>query len=161
MPVKQCKVCKKEFHVPHCREHEAKYCSSQCRIESMKKPPVSGVCESCGSAFERSRRSRIDKRFCSNHCRDKHYKLNAKPNTTCTQCGIGFFLKPSAKRGERSNGYFCSTDCYGEFKKAAYHGSRNPNYKGRNYDTDGYRLYVPAIPGYLAKAKKLTSGSCF
>lgn len=161
MPVKKCKTCGKEFTVPRCREKEAKYCSAQCRVEGMKKPLVSGVCEKCGSAFERTRRARINKRFCSNRCRDEHHKLNATPNTSCSHCGSDFYLKPSARHGRRSHGFFCTAACYNEFKKAAYHGSKNPNYKGRNIDCDGYRIYSPPAPNYLHKGKKLHQAMVF
>tara|TARA_R110000803_G_scaffold91785_1_gene159302 strand:+ start:482 stop:1018 length:537 start_codon:yes stop_codon:yes gene_type:complete len=53
-----------------------------------------------------------------------------------------FHLKPFAKkRFKRTLGYFCSNTCVGEFKsKGCYDGNKNPNYKGRTEDSDGYTL---------------------
>lgn len=54
-------------------------------------------------------------------------------------------MKPSQKnRYLRTLGYFCSNVCAAKSKQDAYFGEKNPNYKAKNVDCDGYRIYAPA-----------------
>lgn len=54
-------------------------------------------------------------------------------------------MKASQKsRYGRTLGFFCSHACAGNHKSKSYQFDKNPNWKGRNVDADGYRLYVPA-----------------
>ena len=68
-------------------------------------------------------------------------------------------MKPSQlARYSRKAGTFCSISCAAIFKRTFYAGSRNPNYKGRNTDCDGYRIHVPTASGigsdnYLGRMK--------
>lgn len=82
--------------------------------------------------------SRKDKaKYCSKKC--ANVNLRGKLNTICTQCGINFHLKESSKkRYKRTHGYFCSTKCVADFRKKAYLGVNNPNF--RNAEKDGKYL---------------------
>ena len=43
-------------------------------------------------------------------------------------------------------GIFCTMECSTEYKKEFYKGKNNPNYKGKQYDSDGYRInHYPKI----------------
>lgn len=54
-------------------------------------------------------------------------------------------MKQSQKnRYLRTLGYFCSNICTSNSKRDSYFGSKNPNYKAKNVDSDGYRIYATA-----------------
>jgi hypothetical protein len=67
-----CEICKKEFYIPQCRFHNAKYCSYECS----KHKKFEGLrhlynCVTCGKECESppSRRN-TRKKYCSRDCRD-------------------------------------------------------------------------------------------
>jgi len=100
-------------------------------------------CKICGKLFKRYGKQIKNAHTCSIECSANFRK--SKPNTTCTQCGVGFHLKESSKkRYKRSQGYFCSTKCVANFRKKEYLGENNPNFR-ENVTTDGgYKLdYLP------------------
>lgn len=77
-------------------------------------------------------------RYCCKEC--ANLSLKGKPNTICTECGNLFHLKESSKkRYKRTQGYFCSTKCVADFRKKAYLGNNNPNFRNATRD-DGYLL---------------------
>jgi hypothetical protein len=84
---------------------------------------------------------------CSMECYSSYRKSLNKSNCTCTNCSKEFYKKLSViKRYNRSMGIFCSMKCSTEFKKSYYKGDKNPNYRGRQYDQDGYRInHYPKI----------------
>jgi hypothetical protein len=98
---------------------------------------VEKKCLTCEKKF-----SVIDSRsetakFCSKKCAAP--QLRGENNTTCTECGNPFHLKESSKkRYKRTQGYFCSTKCVADFRKKAYVGNNNPNF--RNSERDGKYL---------------------
>jgi hypothetical protein len=71
-------------------------------------------------------------------------------------------MKPSQlKRYPRTLGVFCSHACIAAGKRVGYAGERNPNYKGKNTDSDGYRMYVPsASHAHGGKGMKLHQAVC-
>ncbi len=72
-------------------------------------------------------------------------------NAECTNCKKKFHLKPSAiKRYNRNMGIFCCQKCCTDYKINYYKGANNPNYRGRTYDNDGYRLFHYPKKGRLA-----------
>ena len=78
---------------------------------------------------------------CSKECYSIYKKRNTPNNCICTNCNKEFHLKPSAiKRYNRNMGIFCSMRCSSEYKKLYYKGDVNPNYRGKQYDNDGYRI---------------------
>lgn len=107
------------------------------------------ICAHCAGTFDTRRDAA---KYCSRACSARAVgpTLRAVDNTTCTQCGKGFHIKESQKRRyARTHGYFCSVACHSIARKSINLGSGNPNYKGRNYDSDGYRLHVPSSPHVL------------
>lgn len=58
MITKICPICNKEFQVIPCRENTAKYCSTNCRQESLK-GELNCVCEYCGKKFHRKNYRKI------------------------------------------------------------------------------------------------------
>lgn len=116
----------------------------------MSKPKK--VCDHCGGLFEVERHRFEAARFCSRKCSAVASAKRAEPNTTCTECGNQFHMKPSAKaRYKRSLGYFCSYACSAKHKARAYRAEGNPNWRGRNCDQYGYRLYVPQAGQSIGK----------
>lgn len=101
------------------------------------------ICEVCASSFTVPSNRSETARFCSRACAAEGAKK--PPNTTCTICGANFRLKPSQlARYERTLGVFCSVACTAAAKARAYEGVFNPNYKGKNTDSDGYRIFPPS-----------------
>ena len=84
---------------------------------------------------------------CSKDCLKKYKQSLNDLNCTCTNCNIKFHLKPSQKKKyNRNMGEFCSMKCSTEYKKNFYKGKNNPNYRGKQYDNDGYRInHYPKI----------------
>lgn len=108
-------------------------------------------CKHCGSQFSAYGRREETAKYCSRECSDE--SKTAEPNTECTNCGKQFHMKESTKRRyKRTHGYFCSNACVGAHKSVVNQFSGNPNWKGRNVDQDGYRLYVPTAPGVVGAA---------
>lgn len=107
--------------------------------------PVQKTCLKCGSEFSVPPGRANAAKYCSRTCSSRSQDKKAKANTVCTQCGKRFHIKESQKtRYKRTLGYFCSNSCSAKSKSIAYSSSSNPNYKGRNTDSDGYRIYTPS-----------------
>lgn len=99
---------------------------------------VDKICLTCGKPFQVIDSRKDKAKFCSKKCATPH--LRGENNTICVQCGNSFHLKESAKkRYKRTHGYFCSTKCVAEFRKKAYLGDKNPNYRNAERD-NGYLL---------------------
>ena len=96
------------------------------------------TCLTCGTPFQVID-SRGDKaKYCSKAC--ANVKLHGEKNTICTECGKTFHLKESSKRRyKRTQGYFCSTKCVAEYRRKAYLGENNPNFRNAERN-NGYLL---------------------
>jgi len=86
----KCKICKKQFKVPKCREKIAIFCSHKCYWKSKKgKAP-------------------------SNHFKKGNIPWNkGKEKATCKICGIIFNISPYRKNKAK----YCSYKCYWKSKK--------------------------------------------
>lgn len=103
---------------------------------------ISKNCEECGNSFTVIRSRALTAKYCCTACRDLSKK--AVPNQTCSVCNTAFHMKQSQlNRYARNLGVFCSNTCASSAKASAYSGDKNPNYRGRTSDIDGYRLYTP------------------
>ena len=88
-----------------------------------KKPLLKKVCPICGKEFEVPS-WRQNAKYCSAECKNK--SLRAENETTCTQCGKKFHQKKSHKDKYCKNKvYFCSRECFAEYKKTAFAGEGN------------------------------------
>ena len=107
-------------------------------IYSKANTMVEKICLTCNNKFTVIDSRKDKAKYCSKICAD--VQLNGEKNTTCSECGKLFHLKESSKkRYKRTQGYFCSTKCVADFRKKAYLGVNNPNF--RNAETDnGYKL---------------------
>lgn len=82
------------------------------------------ICEICGKEFKVIPCRADTAKYCSPTCRQE--ALKGEKNCVCTQCGKKFHLKPySITKYNRNHGYFCSKECYVEFKKIAFLGENN------------------------------------
>lgn len=98
-------------------------------------------CLKCGADF-RVPDSRVDTaKFCSRVCADSYPR--ARHTVTCSECAKQFHLKKSQSERNKEWGSFCSKKCNSVFRSRMALGSGNPNFRGSNYDYDGYRKYVP------------------
>lgn len=103
---------------------------------------IDKTCATCGGSFKVPQ-WRGTAKYCSPACRIEAAKAPA--NATCAHCGKQFHVKVSQlRRYPRTLGVFCSNVCLAEKKKTAYSGHKNPNYRGRTADSDGYLLHAPA-----------------
>jgi len=99
---------------------------------------VEKKCLNCGDKFEVINSRKDSAKYCSKLCANE--KLKGDLNTICTECGKLFHLKESSKkRYKRTHGYFCSTKCVADFRKKAYLGDKNPNFRSATHD-NGYLL---------------------
>jgi hypothetical protein len=127
--------------------------------------PVIKECLHCKKEFSVIPYKADTAKYCSKKCKWDFHGWSSEPNTTCAQCGKEFHLKPfNKKRLERSHGYFCSNVCVGVFRSSGvYDGNKNPNYRGRTEDSDGYslRTYVEHCSGVNGlKGMKLHQAVC-
>lgn len=110
------------------------------------------ICKQCGVDFFVPKSRKDTAKFCSKACADKYPR--SKNETNCTECGKRFAIKKS-QVDKTVWGNFCSKSCVGEFRKRMYCGENNPNYKGRDYDNDGYRVFIPEKGRFEGKSIKL------
>lgn len=120
--------------------------------------PVS--CINCAKEFSVIKSRVATAKYCSVICRD--HGVRRLPNQTCTVCSKSFYMKQSQlDRYARNLGVFCSHTCAAVAKANAYLGDKNPNYKARNTDSDGYRLYSPQASFLLGLGRmKLHQAVC-
>ncbi len=120
---------------------------------------INKVCAVCGIEYQVPH-WRGSSKYCSRACSDK--SKYSKPETVCTNCGKDFHMKKSQKiRYGRELGYFCSAVCLSEKKSEGYLGKRNPNYRGRTTDCDGYLLRDCEVSRTLSKnVKRLHQAVC-
>lgn len=101
---------------------------------------VSKVCQHCGVEFVVPNSRKDTARFCSRVCSDAHPKTH---NTVlCRECGIEFPRKLSQAR-KVVWGSFCGPTCMSAARSRLTIGDGNPNWKGRNFDSDGYQVFIP------------------
>lgn len=77
-------------------------------------------------------------KFCSKKCSDKN--SIAALESSCCVCGKNFHRKPYHRN--KTKNLTCSVVCLAKLKKSTNRGDKNPNYKGRNFTTDGYALII-------------------
>lgn len=121
---------------------------------------VTKLCTECAKPFSVIRSRAVTAKYCSTTCRD--LGRIAAPNQTCSTCGAAFHMKQSQiARYARNIGTFCSNKCAATAKVVAYTGEKNPNYRGRTADQDGYRLFTPQASFLLGlKKMKLHQAVC-
>ena len=104
---------------------------------------IDKTCAYCSTTFQVHPCRSDTAKYCSKACSNS---AAVKPsNAVCKVCATPFRLKPSQlERYGRTLGVFCSVACATEAKRKGYEGERNPNYKGRNTDSDGYRIFPPS-----------------
>ena len=95
---------------------------------------VDKTCLVCGNYFSVGKARENTAKYCSRKCSDN--KPHVKNYVNCKMCGIKFPLKKS--QAEKSKNSFCGKQCKASYFSQYYQGERNPNYKGKNRDQDGY-----------------------
>lgn len=119
---------------------------------------ISKTCLQCSIDFQVDK-WRSGAKFCSRTCSDLSKVSGA--NVSCSHCGSGFHIKPSQlARYQRRIGVFCSVSCSAKAKSKAYSGESNPNYKGKNTDSNGYRIYAPQSSNLNFRGMKLHQAVC-
>lgn len=69
---------------------------------------------------------------------EKRYDTN--PNVSCCICGIEFYIQDRFIKKKKTNNFCCSYKCRSDLLKTEYIGERNPNFRNKNTDSDGYIL---------------------
>lgn len=127
--------------------------------------PVNLICINCQSTYSVVTARKDSSKYCSKKCKWDFNKWSSNSNVKCTQCQLDFHLKPSHKsKYKRTHGYFCSVACYAKFKSlGVYNGAKNPNYRARTEDFDGYKLreYTSEVIGDNGRRQKLHMAVCF
>lgn len=107
-------------------------------------------CIICNNTFNSTK-----KITCSDYCKEIYNKWNKPPNTSCKECGVSFYLKPS--RIKRAKTIYCSQACHNIGKQEYMAGENNHQYNlkgelnssfkdGIRFD-NGYKLiYMPQHP---------------
>jgi hypothetical protein len=101
------------------------------------------TCQNCNDQFRVDKNRQFKAKFCCRECSDKSPR--ERNYTRCRECGTLFPMKKSQEDRSKVWGVFCSKDCNTKFRSRMSLGENNPNYKGRNYDYDGYRLSPPSV----------------
>lgn len=114
---------------------------------------IDKVCEICSKTFGIHKDRISTAKWCSTKCAALGRKAPAE--TTCDGCSVMFHRKPSHRNRANTLGQFCSVTCLAVAKSTHYTGDRNPNFKGRNTDHDGYILSIPASDEFSHLSKKL------
>lgn len=98
------------------------------------------TCEICGKDSEVAPSRASKYKTCSVECRAKRLSMlySKKVKINCGYCDKEFEIKPSSKT--RRN--YCSKDCQAKAYEQRYAGERNPNYKGKTEDFDGYPIHI-------------------
>jgi hypothetical protein len=107
-----------------------------------RKPRASLTCKHCGEGFTVPAGRAETARFCSRACADAHPKPHHM--VRCRECGSLFQQKKSQAERNKIWGSFCSDECSSKARSRLTAGELNPNWRGRNFDSDGYRIYTPA-----------------
>lgn len=100
------------------------------------------VCAVCRVDFFVTPGRKDTAKYCSRQCSDKAPRK--RNEVRCRECGQLFPLKASSAGRAKYWGNFCSKHCISAFRRRASTGESNPNFRGRNFDQDGYRIYTPA-----------------
>jgi hypothetical protein len=118
---------------------------------------VQKQCMHCGIEFSVIPTRAKSAKFCSRVCSDTHPR--SKDNVNCINCGKPFHVKPNQISTNLGNA--CSMDCAAEHRKKFYSGDRNPNFKGKNTDHDGYAISIPEAVGVRVKLHKYNAEIAF
>lgn len=103
--------------------------------------PVQLECKNCKSQYSVIPAKKDTSKFCSKKCKWDFNGWSSEPNTECTNCNKKFHMKPSQKkRYERKQGYFCSNQCLAKYREQCYRGEKNPNFRDRTKDENGFIL---------------------
>lgn len=105
-----------------------------------RSPSVILTCIHCSTVFSVPAGRKDSAKFCSRHCSDVHPRV--RHSVLCRECGTEFFKKESEAR-KTVWGNFCSTKCSDIVRSRMNLGDKNPNFKGRLFDQDGYQLFTP------------------
>lgn len=93
---------------------------------------------------------------CSHVCSSKLKLSKRVNNCTCTNCGVEFHRKESQMKRYGRLGFFCKMKCASKYKRKIYLGENNPNFRGSQYDSNGYRVnHYPKI-GRLKEHRYVT-----
>ena len=103
----QNKDCRKFFMVRQAEYHSRKYCSTECYIETCRKPPQKQKCLHCGDEF--TVRHRKKRKYCSVACARK----SQRKLTVCRHCMKSFWSKHKGR-------VFCCPRCRESHKRQSY-----------------------------------------
>ncbi len=114
-------------------------------------------CKGCGTEIRGLRK------YCSEKCRRSYYDRLYKVELVCANCEKPFLrggsavrgrLAPSHSKRNRSNRYFCSRRCQGEYIGKNYGFAAHPENRTRNF-VSKYVVYRTEIIERLANGEKL------
>ena len=108
--VTNCKHCKSE--IVHSARHKRVFCNRDCQKAYGRRNSTKTNCEKCGDKFEYSQKNGINRRFCSQKCRQEFESEKSHLTGTCAACGNEF-----SYRAYDHNRICCNQKCYNEYYK--------------------------------------------
>lgn len=94
---------------------------------------------------------------CSHKCASILKKSKIVLDGKCVQCNKEFVIGKNKNRRLNSKfGLFCSIKCSSEYKKNHYLGINNPNFRGKQYDSNGYRIHHYPKIGRMKESHYIT-----
>lgn len=114
---------------------------SQRNVLPSSRLEVECECDMCGEDFLRKRVNiKSETTTCSTKCRDEWLKENnpnpkkKKRSVNCTLCGEEFNVNEAKYKSQER--FFCSRDCYANFRSEYYHGDKIYNYNSLDSQCD-------------------------
>lgn len=104
----------------------------------LPKKRVCKICATCGKEFEVPLSRAVQARYCSHKC--SATATRAPTNVKCGSCNKEFHVPPKRLKRLKGGQIYCSPVCHAEGKKRYVLGDKNPNFRGRRCDEDGYPL---------------------
>ncbi len=98
-------------------------------------------CQQCEREFTVPNSRKATAKYCSRACSDSAPRQ--KHQVRCRECGTLFPQKRSQEKRSSAWGSFCSPGCLSAFRARNTIGESNPNFRGRNFDQHGYRIFTP------------------
>lgn len=130
--ISKCETCGKEFE--HHKARDARFCSVECHIEQQRieadENKDTRTCPVCGREFRCKPSSPTI--HCSLRCASKSRRTAIKVN--CAICGDAIKIKPSQFARSKTGQFYCSRECYAEWRKTLVGEKAYPWKGGKSFE---------------------------
>lgn len=119
-------------------------------------------CDNCGGEFEEYHVNQKGKReYCSKECKDKHQATlpseeqpawkGGKATVECAMCGDEKQVK--RYRLDRTDNFFCSDECYNQWRSINYYGKHHHDYKQVEIECEYCGIEYTEIPSRIERSE--------